>query len=158
MDGQDSRPSKKRRKTGKRCVAYGCSNDAYTEPKVSLHAFPKKESEPMRHKAWVDAVRKTRKGWMGTPEKPSAFQSCVLCSNHFEQKCFEPINELHRQAGFRCSKVQLKKDAIPTNFFLRTHDKELKKSRDTTLLLKLQEARAAESVIKVRISCSILYK
>lgn len=119
--GEPSAKQTKKRKSGKRCVAYGCSNDTCTTPKVSLHTFPDPEKDSARHVEWVNAVTRTRADWSGPPKSASAFRMCVLCSDHFEQDCFNPISELKLAAGYH--RVTLKPDAVPTRFFVRLHDK-----------------------------------
>ena len=84
--------SKKRVIGGMRCVAYGRWN--------THRSVPDPEKDPERYTAWVRAVKRTRAEWE-PPSKSSsasAFLTCVLCSEHFED-CFDPANQLMRSFG-----------------------------------------------------------
>lgn len=86
------------------CAVGGCCN----RPKdgVSLHAFP--VDEKIR-KLWEKAVHSTRKYWAG-PSKHT-----VVCSEHFEDECFDPSYQLKISMGMT-SKRSLIKGAVPTKF------------------------------------------
>ena len=95
-----------KKRGGKRCVAGGpnqisCANDSKTEG-MSMHLFPNKETEPQRHRKWVNLVRKHRPGF-------EASSTSCLCSAHFEDSCFD----LNLSVQVKL-KRRLKKDAIPT--------------------------------------------
>ena len=62
-----------------RCVAVACSNTHCD--RVSLFRFPR---DPNIRKKWVKQVQHTRAKW-----KPTG--NSVLCSEHLEENCFEPI-------------------------------------------------------------------
>ena len=62
----------------KRCAAADSSN-TYKDG-VSLFLFPK---DPELRKKWADQVKRTRDKWDGPTDHS------VLCSNHFDERCFE---------------------------------------------------------------------
>lgn len=120
--GDSGKRSRKRKTGGRRCVAYGCGNNCLTEPKVSLHTFPNSDTDGDRHKVWLDAVKRTQDDWPGPPPRSSStYRSCVLCSDHFEPECFKPMDLLRKAVGFKVN-VQLTPDAVPTKFYVRSHD------------------------------------
>lgn len=89
---------------GRRCVAGGpnlvsCANSQHTEG-ISIHLFPKEETDPQRRRKWVNFVHKHR------PTKTS-----VLCSAHFEDSCFNLNLMLAKSLNI---KRFLKDDAVPT--------------------------------------------
>ena len=88
----------------KRCVAAGCSN-TYSD-NVSLFKFPK---DPILRQKWVKNVQRTRAQWSGPSEHS------VLCSQHFDNSCFEPDSELASQMGIQ-KRRRLKDGAVPTLF------------------------------------------
>ena len=86
-----------------RCVAAGCNNTH--KDGVSLFLFPK---DPCMKKKWASAVRRTRDKWEPTNHS-------VLCSKHFEPKCFKQTPQVAQSLGMKI-KAQLEPDAIPTIF------------------------------------------
>ena len=64
-------------------MAAGCSKTH--SDGVSLFKFPREEA---RRQEWVRQVKRTRDKWNGPSD------SSVLCSNHFEEACFEPASFL----------------------------------------------------------------
>ena len=89
----------------KRCVAGGCGNT--NREGVSLFIFPK---DLRMRRRWANQVKRTRKGWEG----PTYYS--VLCSLHFEAKCFEAASGLYKSFGLGRRRPQLKSDAVPTLF------------------------------------------
>jgi hypothetical protein len=91
----------------KRCCVGGCSN-TYSSG-VSLHKFPK--NEELRRK-WIAEVQRTRvagknKNWIPGP-------GTYVCSQHFEECCFDPCVKLREEVcGWR-SRKRLLDDAVPT--------------------------------------------
>ena len=70
---------------GRRCVAGGpnlvsCTNSQHTEG-ISMHLFPKEETDRQRQRKWVNFVHKHRPSFQAT-------KTSVLCSAHFEDSCF----------------------------------------------------------------------
>lgn len=92
--------------SGKRCIAALCSNT--NSDGVSLFTFPKDDSLAT---AWNREVKRTRADWV-THTKHS-----VICSEHFERKCFEEGPMRRAEMGIPTARpLVLKKDAIPTIF------------------------------------------
>lgn len=87
-----------------RCVAAGCSK--CHKDGVSLYLFP---SDVALRKKWADQVKRTRDKWEPTDHS-------VLCSNHFENSCFEQDSNLSIAMGLGKRKPRLKVDAVPTLF------------------------------------------
>ncbi|KAG1671219.1 THAP domain-containing protein 10 [Nymphon striatum] len=89
-----------------RCVAFGCSN--LPSETLSVHRFPK--SVPLRA-LWTKQVQRTRANWAG-PTPASG-----LCSEHFEENCFEAQPSLMQKFGLPVYfKKVLKKGMVPTIF------------------------------------------
>ena len=100
--------SVKRARGGKRCAAGGpnlvsCANTWYTEG-ISMHMFPKEETDSLRRKKWINFVRKHR------PYFTPTSNSC-LCSAHFESSCYDVNLSLAKSLNM---KRRLKRDALPT--------------------------------------------
>ena len=89
----------------KRCVAAGCSN-TYKEG-VSLFHFPKDHGRRLQ---WIKQVQRTRAEWKGPSEHS------VLCSDHFNDDCFEPDSAIASSLGLDKPRRRLKADAVPTIF------------------------------------------
>ena len=89
----------------KRCVAAGCSN-TYREG-VSLFLFPKDHAIRLQ---WIKQVQRTRAEWKGPSEHS------VLCSDHFNDDCFEPDSAIASSLGLDKPRRRLKADALPTIF------------------------------------------
>ena len=89
----------------KRCVAAGCSN-TYSDG-VSLFHFPKDHA---RRQQWIKQVQRTRSRWKGPSEHS------VLCSDHFNEDCFEPDTAIASSLGLDKPRRRLKADAVPTVF------------------------------------------
>ena len=96
----------------RRCVAAGCSTS--TGECYSLHEFPQDDSTCAK---WTRAVKRFRSNWDG----PSA--SSVLCSKHFEPKCFVVEGIRYRDSMGIPAKRQLKPGAVPTIFSRPIHGK-----------------------------------
>ena len=93
---------------GRRCVAGGpnlvsCANSQHTEG-ISMHLFPKEETDPQRRRKWVNFVHKHRPSFQAT-------KTSVLCSAHFEDSCFNMNFMLAKSLNI---KRFLKDDAVPT--------------------------------------------
>ena len=98
----------KRDQGGKRCVAGGpnlvsCANNHRMEG-ISMHLFPREETDAQRRKKWINFVRKHRPGFQATPT------SC-LCSEHFEDSCYDMNLAVAKSLNM---KRRLKQDAVPT--------------------------------------------
>lgn len=111
-DVQDRRNKKRKRVSGKFCVAGGpnqtsCNNNSKTEG-VSLHLFPSNKAFRDR---WTRFIQRHRANWQPT-------KSSVLCSEHFHSSCFEQRLDLNLDETDDTSKFKsrrwLKKDAVPT--------------------------------------------
>ena len=98
----------KRDQGGKRCVAGGpnlvsCANNHRMEG-ISMHLFPRKETDAQRRKKWINFVRKHRPGFQATP-------TWYLCSEHFEDSCYDMNLAVAKSLNM---KRRLKQDAVPT--------------------------------------------
>ncbi|XP_061905609.1 peroxynitrite isomerase THAP4-like isoform X1 [Entelurus aequoreus] len=100
--------TKKKAVSGKRCVAAGCSNTKTNTTGVALFLFPKDGGQAL---LWNKEVKRTRLDWT-THTKYS-----VLCSEHFEQSCFEEGHLQRAAMGIATTRrLVLKKGAKPTIF------------------------------------------
>ena len=73
----------------RRCVAAGCSNTH--SDNTSLHKFPR---DPELRLKWEKQVQRTRDKWKAT-------ENSFLCSDHFEQDCFEVDSFIAEQLGIQ---------------------------------------------------------
>ena len=80
-----------------------------TKSGISFFRFPNKTNDKGRYQVSVKRCR--RKGARGVEWVPSA--SARICSEHFEETCFEPRSILCPELKFNKS---LKPDAVPTVF------------------------------------------
>ena len=99
--------SENRPRGGKRCAAGGpnlvrWANSCNTAG-ISMHMFPKEETDRQRLRKYVNFVRKHR------PYFTATSNSC-LCSAHFEESCFDVNLSLAKTLNM---KRRLKKAAIP---------------------------------------------
>ena len=81
----------------KECVGWGCSN--MPKDGLSFHSFPK--DDDLRWRVWVKAVESTRTFWKG-PSKHT-----VICSDHFEDDCFEQTYKIKMSLGFPAKRTWL---------------------------------------------------
>ena len=86
------------------CVAAGCYNTH--RDGVSLFQFPKDSA--LREK-WAEQVKRYREDWEPT-------RHSVLCSEHFDDSCFEMAARLMPSFGLGKTKRSLKPGAVPTLF------------------------------------------
>ena len=90
------------------CVAINCKNQYFNNPNASYHQFPR---EVKRKEAWFVAT--------GRSTLP---KSGRLCSEHFEESCYERSSNLKLDlcpdlfTGRGQTKRKLKSNAIPTIF------------------------------------------
>lgn len=125
---------------GKFCSAYGCSkSSSATNTAVSFHLFPDPSSDSDRHDQWVREVKRTREDWKYTKSYS------VLCSEHFTENDFEPVNIIQKQLGYK-TKPTLKANAVPSKFFKRTHDKPPPTKRSRTSIEKREASRRQVAV------------
>lgn len=86
-----------RKRKGHNCVVAGCSKRQTDD--VSVHSLPKDERQ---RAAWTCFVKIIRADWTG----PS--QYTVICSEHFNEDCYERQHYLVRDFG-----IPTKKRLIP---------------------------------------------
>ena len=88
------------------CCAFGCNNQSNFNTKVSYHKLPNDKNKQIR-KAWINAIGRT--------ELP---KNCHLCSDHFEDDCFDQSQDMKIRLLPVGSNIKrkLNADAIPTKF------------------------------------------
>ena len=86
-----------------RCVAAGCSNTP--SDLVSLFKFP---NDATLRRKWEKQVQRTRAQWKATDHS-------YLCSDHFNEDCFEVDSALALQFGMK-KRRRLKPGVVPTVF------------------------------------------
>ena len=99
-----------------KCTAAGCSNT--NRNGVSLFCFPK---DAELRKKWICQVRRTRAAWAG----PTTHSR--LCSNHFDEDCFEKEKDFREKLGLERKRIVLLPGSIPT-IFKRSADASGKQS------------------------------
>lgn len=95
---------------GRMCVVAGCSKRQADG--VSVHIFPKDQRQ---RAAWVRFVKLTRADWPG----PS--QYTVICSEHFNEDCYEARFSLMKDFGIPANKC-LRKGSVPSIYPKRKRD------------------------------------
>ena len=88
------------------CCAFGCNNQSNFNTKVSYHKLPNDKNKQIR-KAWINAIGRT--------ELP---KNTHLCSDHFEDDCFDQSQDMKIRLLPVGSNIKrkLNADAIPTKF------------------------------------------
>ena len=117
----------------KRCVAAGCSNT--NADGVSLYKFPKDEA---LRSQWIKQVQRFRAEWTATSYS-------VLCSQHFNDDCFEPDSKIAATFGMQKAK-RLKSGAVPTIFDRPSSSEEVRRKRvaePTSLVSGTKKRRSA---------------
>lgn len=92
------------------CVVAGCSKRQTDD--VSVHSFPKDERQ---RAAWTRFVKLTRADWTG----PS--QYTVICSEHFNEECYERQHFLMKDFGIP-TKKRLVPGSVPSIYPKRKRD------------------------------------
>ena len=107
------------------CCAFGCNNQSNFNTKVSYHKLPNDKNKQIR-KAWINAIGRT--------ELP---KNCHLCSDHFEDDCFDQSQDMKIRLLPVGSNIKrkLNADAIPTKF----KHKEKKNSTRAVSVTKKKE-------------------
>lgn len=95
---------------GRMCVVAGCSKRQTDD--VSVHSFPKDERQ---RAAWTRFVKLTRADWTG----PS--QYTVICSEHFNEECYERQHFLMKDFGIP-TKKRLVPGSVPSIYPKRKRD------------------------------------
>lgn len=95
---------------GRMCVVAGCSKRQ--SDGVSVHVFPKDERQ---RAAWVRFVKLTRADWSG----PS--QYTVICSDHFNDDCYEVRFSYMKDFGIPVNKCLIK-GSVPSIYPKRKRD------------------------------------
>ncbi|KAJ8278415.1 hypothetical protein GJAV_G00087370 [Gymnothorax javanicus] len=91
----------------RRCVVAGCSNETDSARNISIHTFP---SDTKQRQIWEKQVQMTRAKW-------TARRSSHICSEHFEEKCFEESPTIMAEFGLPVARKRiLKPGSIPTIF------------------------------------------
>ncbi|XP_057314922.1 THAP domain-containing protein 10-like [Hydractinia symbiolongicarpus] len=94
------------------CSAYGCKNNIKSNKDKSFFLMPK---NPEVSKAWIAAINRTK-----LPAK------VFLCSDHFEETCFDPSWKLQNELFYkdRPCKRRLIQNSVPTICCHKTAPKE----------------------------------
>ncbi|XP_062591087.1 THAP domain-containing protein 10-like [Saccostrea cucullata] len=96
---------KEKKRTGKYCVAAGCT--ATNADDISLHEFPKEVKRELRRK-WINFVKTKRQDFT----QPTRFS--VLCERHFAPNCYPEEYRIKQSLGIVIKKKRLLPDAVPT--------------------------------------------
>ena len=92
------------------CMAFGCTNDSRNTKNISYHKLP--DNNELK-KVWLVKISR---------EDPKISKNSVLCSEHFEQDCFE--RDLKAELLGTKRKAKLKSGAIPNIFSHRVPEKK----------------------------------
>ncbi|XP_034049050.1 uncharacterized protein LOC117530231 [Thalassophryne amazonica] len=108
-------PEKKRRRTGPRCVVYGCSNEA--QHGYFMHKLPgKKPSGQERYnplqRAWISFIGRKRQ--FDTKVARTYKSDIVVCCGHFRKEDYDRTDAMMFKAGLRTHPPSLLKTAVPT--------------------------------------------
>ena len=98
-------PKEKKRKSGKYCVAAGCTSTHVDG--ISLHEFPNEKRGDIRRR-WVNFVKIKRKNFT----QPTPYS--VLCEKHFTADSYPQEYEYKKSFGIPVTKKCLLPHAVPT--------------------------------------------
>eukprot|EP00057_Strongylocentrotus_purpuratus_P002781 XP_003725240.1 PREDICTED: uncharacterized protein LOC100891213 [Strongylocentrotus purpuratus] len=116
-DGDQDKPKeviRKKRKTGSRCIAYGCDNTLYKG--FIMHLMPGKMPVGQEHfdnvqKQWITFIGKKRKF---EAKDANTYSKIFVCSGHFVREDYEQSQvEMYRR-GLRTRPPSLKKCSLPS--------------------------------------------
>lgn len=128
---------------GRMCVVAGCSKRQTDN--VSAHSFPKDERQ---RAAWTRFVKLTRADWTGQS------QYTVICSEHFNEECYERQHYLTKDFGIP-TKKRLVPGSVPSIYPKRKRD-ELNEAfiacQSPSLPAPTQECGAHAKREKLRVS------
>lgn len=96
---------KEKKRTGKYCVAAGCTST--NADNISVHEFPKEIKRELRRK-WINFVKTKRQDF----NQPSRFS--VLCELHFAPDCYPAEYRIKHSMCIEIKKKRLLPDAVPT--------------------------------------------
>lgn len=88
------------------CCVPECTNYSTKTEQISYHKIP---LCPTIQKAWITKIKR---------ENLPPLKNCYVCSEHFEEACFE-VDLMSQLTGVK-RKRKLKKDAIPSLFSFST--------------------------------------
>lgn len=113
-------PEKKRAKRtvgGRRCMVYGCSNDAFTSG-FFMHKMPGRmplegdDFSPLQ-KRWIGFLAKKRKF---DTKVARGYARIIICSGHFVPEDYTLTSSMMFRNGLRKHPPDLKEDAVPSVF------------------------------------------
>lgn len=110
---------------GRMCVVAGCSKRQ--SDGVSVHVFPKDERQ---RAAWVRFVKLTRADWSG----PS--QYTVICSDHFNDDCYEVRFSYMKDFGIPVNKCLIK-GSVPSIYICTQSERGINWTRHFSILLSI---------------------
>ena len=109
------------------CSAFACSHNSKRDKEKSLFLLP---TNPTVKSAWINAINRTE-----LPKK------VYLCSDHFEESCFDPSWKLQNELYYtnRPTKRRLIPGSVPTIFPHKFPVKERTASKERAGKRKLKE-------------------
>ena len=109
------------------CCAWGCNNQSKLNKVVTYHFLPKD-----KHTASL---------WIRNINRTTLPKDVYLCSDHFEESCFDPHHDMKQRLLPEGSqsriKRMLKKDAVPTKF-PQNPTKTVRDTSEKRLMMKEQ--------------------
>ena len=107
-------PKMKTAKRGRRCIVYGCGNEAHQG--YFMHKMPGKmpsgtESFTAIQRRWISFIGRKRKF---DPKDARQYSAIVVCSGHFRAEDYVATSVLMFEKGLRSNRPELKEGAIPT--------------------------------------------
>ena len=89
------------------CCVPRCTNYSAKTSKVGKVSYHKILSQLQIKKAWIARLKRTNL---------PPLKNCYVCSEHFEEDCFEAGTQLKKELFGNRSRRRLKPNAVPTNF------------------------------------------
>jgi len=115
------------------CCVPQCTNHSKKTTNTSYHKIP---ADQVSQKAWIARIKR---------ENLPPLQNCYVCSDHFEESCFE-VDLMEKLKGMK-RKRALKKDAVPTLF--QFSSKPAKRRATSENRLKRQQDKEVGFLIPV---------
>ena len=123
------------------CAAINCHNKSRRDKDRSFFNIP---NDPVVKQAWIAAISRTV-----LPKK------IVLCSDHFEEKCFDPSWKLQNELcyGNRRKLMKLIPGSIPTIF----PHKKTPKERETSKA-RAEKKKSSEVITFMSVVATLLFR
>ena len=126
------------------CCVPECTNHSTKTKSVSYHKIP---TDQALQKAWIARIKR---------ENLPPVKNCYVCSEHFEDSCFE-VNLMEKLSGMK-RKRKLKSDAVPSIFNFSSSTKPAKRRATSENRIKRkQHQEVAWALLRSRLLLFMRY-